>query len=126
MERVIPKNEAMSIIELMYHCCQPTVLTIEDYGVDLSNLNELESAVETSFDQPEFFRAMNELTEINKRLEKYAEVSAVRILMQRVGEAIKTGANRICEDCGGSGELNGHNNNPNAYDCKNCNGGGLL
>lgn len=122
----LPKNQDMQIIELMYNCLQPEVMTFDTYNLDILKLEKLECTVENTDEEQEFFLAFNELKTIKDNVTKQSDYPAKKIVLQRLTSAIRSASNRICENCGGQGLINASCNNPYAYDCKYCSGRGIL
>lgn len=122
----LPKSKTMRIIEMMYNCLQPEVMTFDTYNLDLLKLEKLECTVENTEDETEFFLSFQEMKDIKKEVEKQADYPAKKIVLQRLTSAIRSAANRVCGNCGGQGLHNASCNNPYQYDCKYCSGRGIL
>lgn len=122
----LPKNHDMQIIEMMYNCLQPEIMTLDNEEVSLLELDRLERTLTNSFEQADFFRALNQLEETQKRVSTLTPTASIISLSERIADSIKEAKQRICPECFGKGEHQGHNNNPYSYDCGYCNGGGLL
>ena len=119
----LPKNHDMQIIEMMYNCLQPEVMTLDNEEISLLELDRLERTLTNSFEQADFFRALNQLEETQKRVSSLTPTASIISLSERIADSIKEAKQRICPECFGKGEINGHNNNPYSYTCSNCDGG---
>lgn len=123
METTFQKSTDMQIIELMYNSLQPEIIMVDEEVIHLRTINQLETILETTYDQGEFFIALQEIRVIAEKIEQMEETETTKILLERVFDDIQAAGERICPYCGGSGDQS--RRDPFSSPCSVCRGGGL-
>lgn len=111
---LLPKNSDVALAETLSMIGSLFIETkSKTFSIDLNELDELTQTLNNTFDNSDFFTALEKLKAIETKVKSF--------LVDDIQVILKDANNRICDVCGGSGLQDPQN--PYSNECGNCDNG---